>query len=83
MKLERYKKILKVNKKHALRITDLQEYRLPNSEINENCLIALDNNYFVFPNNYNKYSRKLENTFQHGGMSMNELIVPLASLKAK
>lgn len=81
----RYKfgKNLKVNKKHALRITDLQEYRLPNSEINENCLIALDNNYFVFPNNYNKYSRKLENTFQHGGMSMNELIVPLASLKAK
>lgn len=81
----RYKfgKNLKVNKKYALRITDLPKYRLPSIEKHDNCLIALDKNYFVFPNNYSQYTRKFDNTFQHGGMSMNELIVPVASMRSK
>ncbi len=81
----RYKsgKNLKVNTKHALRVTDIEEYRLPQSHINQNYLIAYDKNYFVFPNNYNQFVKRYNNTFQHGGISMNELIVPIASLEPK
>ena len=81
----RYKtgKNLKVNDKYAMRITDIEKYRLPQSHINQNYLIAYDKNYFVFPNNYNQFVKRYNNTFQHGGISMNELIVPIASLEPK
>ena len=81
----RYKvgKNIKVKDKYALRIEDPTEYKLPSFEMNENYLIACDNNYFVFPNNYNQYVKRYNNTFQHGGVSMNELIVPIATLDPK
>jgi len=81
----RYKtgKNIKVKDKYALRIENPLEYKLPSFEMNENYLIACDNNYFVFPNNYNQYVKKYNNTFQHGGISMNELIVPVATLNPK
>ena len=56
---------------------------LPSFELNENYLIAIDSNYFVFPNNYNQFVKRYNNTFQHGGISMSELIVPVASLTPK
>ena len=81
----RYKvgKSLIVKDKYALRIEDPNKFKLPTFEMNENYLIACDNNYFVFPNNYNEYVKKYNNTFQHGGISMNELIVPVATLNPK
>jgi hypothetical protein len=81
----RYKmgKNLKVNMKHAMRMKNPEDYRLPRFDLNENYLIAYDNNYFVFPNNYNLFVNKYNDTFQHGGISMNELIVPVASLEPK
>ena len=81
----RYKsgKNLKVKDKDALRLINPKDYMLPTSDLNENYLIALDSNYFVFPNNYNQFVKKYHNTFQHGGVSMSELIVPVASLIPK
>ena len=76
-------KNLKVKDKYALRITDIEEYKLPQFDTNQNYLIAYDKNYFVFPNNYNQFVKKYNNTFQHGGISMDELIVPVASLQPK
>ena len=76
-------KSIKVKDKYALRIEDPNKFKLPTFEMNENYLIACDNNYFVFPNNYNEYVKKYNNTFQHGGISMNELIVPVATLNPK
>tara|TARA_B100001540_G_scaffold129987_1_gene115871 strand:+ start:288 stop:1847 length:1560 start_codon:yes stop_codon:yes gene_type:complete len=74
---------LKVKDKYALRISNPKDFKIPSFELNENYLIALDKNYFVFPNNYNQFVNKYDNTFQHGGISMDELIVPLASLQPK
>ena len=81
----RYKigKNLKVKDKDALRIKSPQDFMLPQIEHNENYLIAYDNNYFVFPNNYNLFVNRYNNTFQHGGISMSELIVPVSSLEPK
>ena len=74
---------IKVREKYALRIEDPESYKLPNLDPSEDYLIACDNNYFVFPNNYNQYVKRYNNTFQHGGISMNELIVPVATLNPK
>jgi len=74
---------IKVNDKYALRISNPTDCMLPSFHMNENYLIALDNNFFVFPNNYNQYVKKYNNTFQHGGISMSELIVPISTLDPK
>lgn len=81
----RYKvgKNIKVKDKYALRMENPENYMLPIIENNEDYLIACDNNYFVFPNNYNQFVKRYNNTFQHGGISMNELIVPVATLNPK
>jgi len=39
--------------------------------------------YFVYPNNYNHFVNFFRNTFQHGGISMEEMIVPVVRLKAR
>ena len=39
--------------------------------------------FFAYPNNYNYYVRYFKDTFQHGGISMQEMIVPLVELVPK
>ena len=39
--------------------------------------------YFVYRNNYNQYVNVYKNTFQHGGVSMEEMLIPLLTLKTK
>jgi len=53
------------------------DYGLPKYSNNTNYIIAKNQNFFVYKNDYNFYVNKLKNTFQHGGVSMEELIVPL------
>ena len=47
------------------------------------CHRLLNKHFFVYPNNYNKYVNRLKNSFQHGGISMEELIVPVTKLEGK
>ena len=49
-------------------------------DVNTEYIIAKDNNYFVYNNDYHKYVNMYKNTFQHGGISMDEMIVPLIHL---
>lgn len=44
---------------------------------------ACNNDFFVYPNNYNYYANYYKNSFQHGGVSMEEMIIPLISLSPK
>lgn len=60
-----------------------EEAKLPKTSINDRYVFAKDNQYFVYPNNYNYYVKYYNNTFQHGGISMEEMIVPLITLKSK
>jgi hypothetical protein len=39
--------------------------------------------YFVYPNNYNHFVNFFRNTFQHGGISMEEMLVPVITLKPR
>ena len=41
------------------------------------------NNFFTYPNNFNYYAQFYADTFQHGGISLEEMIIPLITLKSK
>ena len=64
-------------------IKNPKDYKLPYSKSNDNYVIAKNNNYFIYPNNQNKFINLYQNSFQHGGISMEEMIVPFVTLKTK
>ena len=72
-----------VDTKHALRITNPKEYNLPMFDVNTEYIVAKDKSYFVYNNDYHKYVNMLNNTFQHGGISLDEMLVPLIELEPK
>ena len=59
------------------------ELGLPTPHINSKFIFAKEYDYFVYPNNYNQYVNYYNNTFQHGGISMEEMIVPLAQYTSR
>ncbi len=74
---------LKCDPKHALFISDPAAYKLPRRGININYIVAKDDYYFVYPTNYNKYVNLYKNSFQHGGISMDEVILPVAIMEPR
>ena len=48
--------------------------------LNDNSLHENDS-YFLYPNEANKYKQKLQNSFQHGGISLEEMLIPVVRLK--
>lgn len=79
----KYGKNLNCPPKYALVLKDPDKYKLPNLGINNNYLIAKENFYFVYPTNYHKFESYYRDTFQHGGISMEELILPIVTLSPK
>ena len=79
----RYKagKSLNYNPKEVFEIRDLQKAHLPERNMAYTYIFSLNNDYFVYPNNYNHFVNYYKNTFQHGGVSLEEMLVPLAILK--
>jgi CheY-like chemotaxis protein len=76
----KYGRNLSVHQKYALAIKDPAKYRLPDLGINTNYLIAKESFYFIYPTNYHKYQSRYRNTFQHGGISLEETILPVVTL---
>ena len=56
---------------------------LPKTNISSRFIFARNYDYLVYPQNYNHYARYYKNTFQHGGISMQEMMIPVAVLKGK
>ena len=40
-------------------------------------------NFFIYPNEYHKFANRYKNSFQHGGISLEEMVVPIAELNGK
>ncbi len=74
---------LNLPSKQALVIKNPSDYRLPNFDGVTNYLIARGTNFFVYPNQYHQFVNVYENSFQHGGISMDEMIVPIGTLRGK
>jgi hypothetical protein len=81
----RYKfgKSLKCDSKYAIDVRNPADYKLPQKGINTNYLIAKEDYYFVYPTEYHFYLNQYKDTFQHGGVSMEEMIMPVIKLEAK
>ncbi|HMA62738.1 MAG TPA: PglZ domain-containing protein, partial [bacterium] len=71
---------LNASPKQALVIKEPEKYKLPSFDVNTNFLVSKEDFYFVYPTNYNKYKNQYHNTFQHGGISMEEMILPVVEL---
>lgn len=60
-----------------------EEIGLPIANISSSYIFATEDRYFLYPNNYNHYNRHFKDTFQHGGISLEEMICPIIRLKSK
>ncbi len=79
----KYGKSLKVDPKHAIIVKDPQTYKLPSLGLNSNYLLAKEDYYFVYPTNYHHYLNYYKDSLQHGGVSMEEMILPVVTLQPK
>jgi hypothetical protein len=71
---------LSYESKDVLEIRDPEKVGLPRPNISSSYIFAKENKFFLYPNNYNKFNQMYTDTFQHGGISLEEIICPFVSL---
>ena len=78
----RYKlgKNLSYNHKEVFEIKDPRQAQLPSPNLSTTYVFATGDTFFAYPNNYNYYVSYFKDTFQHGGVSMEEMIIPIITL---
>ena len=74
---------LDYNKREVFEITRPEEVQLPAPNISSSYIFACNNDFLVYVNEANRYIRYYRDTFQHGGISMEEMIVPYIVLQPK
>ena len=81
----RYKlgKNLSYNDRQVYEIKRPERFGLPSPNISTGYIFAMNNDFFAYPNNYNHYVQYYKDTFQHGGISMEEMLVPIVTMKGK
>ena len=81
----RYKvgKMLSYNKKEVFEMLQPAKFGLPSPNISSAYVFATQEDFFAYPNNYNYYAGYYKDTFQHGGISMEEMLVPLVTMQPK
>lgn len=78
----RYKtgRSLSYNDKDVLAIKNPKTVGLPSISMNSSFIFAKENSFFAYPNNYNHYVSYYRNSYQHGGISLEEVLIPFAVL---
>lgn len=81
----RYKqgKALDYNPKEVFEIKNPSDAYLPKNNVSSRFIFAKETRFFAYPNNFNYYVNYYKNTFQHGGVSLEEMIIPYITLSAK
>lgn len=81
----RYKlgKNLAYSAKEVFAIKDPRQAQLPSPNVSTSYVFAMGESFFAYPNNYNYYVSYYKDTFQHGGISMEEMLIPLVTMKAR
>lgn len=69
--------------KEVFEMKDPRRFQLPQPNLSTAYIFALGSHFFAYPNNYNYYVQYYRDTFQHGGISMEEMIIPLVTLRPK
>jgi hypothetical protein len=81
----RYKtgKSLSYNKKEVMAIKNPSEAHLPSINMSSSYIFARNDQFLAYPNNYNYYANYYKDTYQHGGISMEEMIIPFCVYNPK
>jgi hypothetical protein len=74
---------LKFNFKDVMEIDNPNQIGLNLESLSSNFIFAKPNIYFTYPNNYNKFVNYFKDTYQHGGISMEEMLCPIIRLSPK
>ena len=81
----RYKvgKSLNCQVKNCFEITKPKQVGLPCPNVSSSYIFCTGNDFFAYPNNFNYYAQFYRNTFQHGGISLEEMLIPIVTLEPK
>ncbi len=81
----RYKhgKNLNYDPKDVFEVTNPRQAMLPQPNVSSSFIFAKEDMFFVYPNNYNHFVNFYKDTFQHGGLSLEEVIIPIARFTNK
>ncbi|MCI0474128.1 MAG: PglZ domain-containing protein, partial [Ignavibacteria bacterium] len=79
----KYGRSVKAEHRNAIHIKNPAEYKMPLRNGIVNYIIAKEDFYFVYPTDYHKFLNYYNDTFQHGGISMEEMILPVVTLESK
>lgn len=81
----RYKtgKSLSYEMKEVIACKKPNDWQLPSAYMSSSFIFAKHNNFFAYPNNFNQYASFYRNTYQHGGISLEEMVLPFIVLDPK
>lgn len=81
----RYKlgKNLNYKSKQVFEVRDPKRAFLPSRNVSTSYIFAYNNDFLAYPNNYNYYAKYYRDTFQHGGISLEEMMIPFVVLRPK
>ncbi|MBR1850740.1 MAG: PglZ domain-containing protein [Bacteroidales bacterium] len=81
----RYKqgRLLDYNPRDVFEVKDPAKIFLPRLHVTSPYIFCHENDFFAYPNNYNQYVQYYMNTFQHGGISLEEILIPYIVMRPK
>jgi len=81
----RYKtgRSLTYNDKDVFAVKNPHDIQLPSIHMSSSFVFAKEDFFFAYPNNYNHYVKYYKNTYQHGGISLEEMIIPCVIMDPK
>ena len=74
---------LSYDKRDVYEVRNPSDIMLPKSHLISTFIFAKEDSYFVYPNNFNHFANYYKNTFQHGGISLEEMLIPIITLSGR
>jgi hypothetical protein len=74
---------LEFSSKDVALVREPKDLGLPSVALGDKIVFAGEAGYFIYPNQYHQFAGRFESSYQHGGISLEEIIIPFAHLKPR